>query len=46
MSDSTIKETENFVNAIIKGKNIKATKSLEKIILKKCAEKIKNTLKN
>lgn len=44
MDDSTLRETERFVNSILKGKNIKASKSLEKIIQKKCAEKIKNTL--
>ncbi len=46
MADPTIKNAEIFVNSILKGKNIKATKHLEKILQKKCAEKIKKTLKN
>lgn len=46
MEDSIIKNAEKFVNSIIKGKNIKATKELEKILQKKCANKIKNTLKS
>lgn len=46
MEDSTLKEAEKFVNAVLKGKNIKASKALEKIIQKKCVNKIRETLKN
>lgn len=36
--------TEKFVNAVLKNKNVKAIKYLEKIIQKKCFQKIKDTL--
>ena len=32
MEDKSEKETEEFVNAVLKGKNVAAAKSLEKII--------------
>lgn len=46
MEDKSEKETENFVNAVLKGKNVAAAKSLEKIIQRKCADKIKKTLQD
>ena len=45
MSTSTSKEEQRFVKAVANGKNVKAMKSLEKIIQVKCADKIKNTIK-
>lgn len=42
MSD---KEVEKLVDAIIKEKNIKAHKSLEKLLQTKCAKRIKDTIK-
>lgn len=41
----TQKKAEYFVNAILNGKNLKASKYLEKIIKSKCENKIKETLK-
>lgn len=46
MEDMSEKEAEKFVNAVLKGKNVTAAKSLEKIIQKKCADKIKKTLQD
>ena len=46
MEDKSLREAEKLVNSILKGKNIKASKTLEKIIQQKCADKIKNTLDN
>lgn len=39
-------EAEKFVRAVVKGKNVRASKHLENIIKKKCAAKIIETLKN
>lgn len=44
MSTSTSKEEQRFVKAVANGKNVKAMKSLEKIIQIKCADKIKQTI--
>lgn len=40
------KESEKLVNAIVKGKNVKAQKTLEKILKEKCANRIKEVLKD
>lgn len=45
MSDETTKQSEKLVNAIMKGKNLKANKVLEKILQAKCSKKIAETLK-
>lgn len=39
-------EVENFVKKVVKGKNVSASKSLEKIFQEKCAKKIQDTLKS
>ncbi len=39
-------EVEKFVKQVKKGKNVSATKSLEKIFQEKCATKIQNVLKS
>lgn len=38
-------KTEEFVNAVIGDKNVKASKTLEDVLKKKVAEKIAATLK-
>jgi hypothetical protein len=43
MSD---KMSEKFVNYILDEKNLKATKTLEKILKSKCANRIKEVLKD
>ena len=45
-SNMSEKESVKLVNAIVKGKNVKAQKTLEKILKEKCAERIKSVLKN
>lgn len=39
-------DVQKLVNAIAKGKNVKASKYLEKIIKQKCFDKMKDVLKN
>lgn len=38
-------ETVKFVRNVVKGKNLKAQKNLDKILKVKCAKKIAETLK-
>lgn len=44
MADNTQNDSYKLVNAIMDNKNINAHKELEKILQKKCAKKIKETL--
>ena len=44
MSNVNEKNSEQFVNAVLKDKNIKAGKTLKKIIADKCRQRIKTIL--
>ena len=44
MSNVNQKESEIFVNSVLKEKNIKAEKTLKKIIANKCRQRIKTVL--
>ena len=44
MSNVNEKNSEQFVNAVLKDKNIKAEKTLKKIIANKCRQRIKTIL--
>lgn len=45
MKKNNLQNVENFIKAVVKGKNLKAHNTLEQIIKEKASKKIKEVLK-